>query len=211
MKGTKDKILDILKREQRLAVSELAKLLHMTEMGVRKHLSTLEEDGLIHVENVRKPVGRPVQLFSLTEKAEASFPKNYKHIAVQFLKDIEQLYGEESVNRLFENRKGRLYQVYHPSIGHEKSDEGKAEALARLQNERGYMCRLNRIGDGVFELIEYNCPILAVANQYKLACAHETDLMKSALGAEHVDRIMCRADGDAHCRFLIKLNKSGRQ
>ncbi|MDD9150100.1 MULTISPECIES: helix-turn-helix transcriptional regulator [unclassified Sporolactobacillus] len=210
MKGTKDKILDILKREQPLSAGDLAKLLHMTEMGVRKHLSALEGGGLIQAENLKRPVGRPVQLFSLTEKAETSFPKNYEHIAVQFLKDIEQLYGEKAVRQLFEKRKGRLYQAYRPAISREKSDEGKAEALARLQNEHGYMCRLHRIGDGTFELIEYNCPILAVAKQYKLACRFETSLMKSVLGAESADRMLCRADGEAHCRFRIRFSGGKR-
>lgn len=206
MAGTKDKILDILKRDQKHTVSELAELLQMTGVGVRKHLSTLEKSGLIGVEELRKPVGRPVRLFSLTEKADASFPKNYENIAVQFLEDIEDLYGEESVKRLFEKRKSRLYQVYSPAITGKKSNEDKAGALEQLQNEHGYMCRLNKISDGVFELVEYNCPIFAVANQFKFACNRETDLMKGVLGAESVERIMCRTDGDAHCRFLIKFH-----
>lgn len=206
--GTKDKILELLKKQQKLSVNELSGQLHITEMGVRKHLGALEKDGFVKAEDSRQPIGRPVQLFSLTDKAESLFPKNYESMTVNFLNDIKNLYGQESINQLFDRRKERLSQSYKSSMANKRSHSEKIKTFAKLQDEKGYMSQLNKINDSTYELMEYNCPILAVANQFKLACQRETSLIKSVLGAESVERIMCRADGEAHCRFMIKFKNS---
>ncbi|RYL94346.1 transcriptional regulator [Sporolactobacillus sp. THM7-4] len=208
MVGTKNKILDILKRREKLTASELSDYLQMTKMGVRKHLNVLVKDGWIKVENIRRSAGRPVQLFSLTSKADQLFPRNYEGMAVHFLNDIEQLFGKDSIRLLFEKSKERLLHEYEPAMADRKSNEEKISELAKLQNVRGYMSQLNQINDSTYELIEYNCPIFAIANRYRLACVLETDLIRDALKAERVERIMCRPDGEAHCRFMIKFDKT---
>ncbi|RYM02125.1 transcriptional regulator [Sporolactobacillus sp. THM7-7] len=204
---TKDKILDILKRKQKLSVRDLSDLLHMTEMGVRKHLIPLGKKGFIQAENVRKSVGRPVQYFSLTEKAERLFPKNYEGMTVHFLMDMKNLYGQESVERLFARRKDRLFKEYRSAIPDDCGYKDRTAALEKLQNDRGYMSQLRQIDETTYELIEYNCPIFAVANRFKTACRHETDLIAEVLGASSVSRTMCRADGDTYCRFIIHFGE----
>lgn len=205
MAGTKSKIMHLLKQKQELSVCDLANVLQMTKMGVRKHLTVLIKDGLVHVENKKGSVGRPVQIFSLGERAENLFPKNYGPIAVQFLKDIEELYGEQAVIKLFERRKTRLFLEYEQEMGGETVREAKASKLNELQKTRGYMSQLHKINDATYELIEYNCPIFEVAGQFKIACMRETELIKDVLGTDTVERTMCRADGATHCRFLIRF------
>ena len=103
-KTTKDKILDLLKKEVQLTVAELTQHVNITDMAVRKHLSVMEKDGLIVSTEAKQPMGRPMQRYSLSQKGEQLFPKNYEGLSVDFLKDIRELYGETSVEQLFLKR-----------------------------------------------------------------------------------------------------------
>ncbi|TGA97808.1 transcriptional regulator [Sporolactobacillus shoreae] len=203
MTGTKGKIMDLLKEQERLSAHDLAGILQMTEMGVRKHLMSLIHDGLVQVEDIRKPVGRPVQIFSLGERADQVFPKNYETMTVQLLKDITDLYGDQAVDTLFDRRKNRLFMEYQAKLDSRSVPEARTRKLNELRIKNGYMSRLRQINDSTYELTEYNCPIFEVARQFGAACTNETKLFKDVLRAESVERIACQADGRAHCRFRI--------
>ncbi|MBS4210008.1 metalloregulator ArsR/SmtB family transcription factor [Bacillus sp. FJAT-50079] len=202
---TREKILDLLKKEAQMTVGQLALNLNITEMAVRKHLNILDRDAFIHVSEVKQPMGRPVQVFSLTEKAEELFPKNYENLTVEFLRDLEELQGEEMIDKLFDMRSRRLVLEYDGLLKN-KSNQEKIETLKQIQSEKGYMADLIKINDQQFELIEYNCPILEVSKNYKQACKCETNMFKEVLKTDAVSRTICRADGENHCRFLISFD-----
>lgn len=202
-KNTREHILDLLKKEVSLAVSELTERLNITHMAVRKHLNTLEKDHLITSEEVKQPMGRPLQMYSLTEKGEQLFPKNYESISVEFLRDIQELHGEETIQLLFDNREKRITNEYKVKVQEKKHLSEKINELAKLQNEKGYMTEVKQLDDHAYEMIEYNCPIYAVAKEFKIACRCETDMFKKVIGTEQVDRICCKTDGDDHCRFVF--------
>ncbi|WP_152657937.1 metalloregulator ArsR/SmtB family transcription factor [Oceanobacillus sp. CFH 90083] len=206
-KTTKDKILDYLKKEKSLAVSDLTDLLDMTHMAIRKHLSILERDGLIIRKEVKQPVGRPSQIYSLTEKGERLFPKNYEGISVEFLYDIEDMYGEEAIRDLFKRRELRLTKEYMNRI-EQKSNHDKINELSNIQTEKGYMTKLSQIDENTYELIEYNCPILAVASEFKAACNCETQMFKNVLETDNVKRVCCKSDGDNYCKFLVDFKQT---
>ena len=75
-------------------VAELADVLEITEMAIRRHLSNLEKDGLIYSKMVRQHVGRPTYLYGLSEKGEDTFPKEYKQFAIDMLEDLARM-GDE--------------------------------------------------------------------------------------------------------------------
>ena len=51
---TKDEIVHLLKVKGEHTVAELADVLEITEMAIRRHLSNLEKDGLIYSKMVRQ-------------------------------------------------------------------------------------------------------------------------------------------------------------
>lgn len=206
-KSTKDKILELLKKEPNKTVSELAQSLDITEMAVRKHLNVLERDSFLIINEVRQPMGRPLQVYSLSPKAEELFPKSYENMTVEFLQDLKELHGEEIIDVLLEKRSERLKNNYLPYMQNKKYEE-KIEELKNIQNSKGYMADLTKLNNETFELIEHNCPILAVAQEFKKACACETEMFKKVLGTENVKRTTCRADNGDHCRFIVKFDKS---
>ena len=203
-KSTKDKILVLLKKEGFLAVNDLTEHLNITHMAVRKHLNNLEKDALIKAKEIKQAMGRPLQIYSLTEKGERFFPKNYEGITIEFLQDIKETHGEESVHSLFKKREQRLTKEYSARLTN-KSDEDNVKEIVNIQNEKGYMAVLSQIDLKKYELVEYNCPILAVADEFKIACSCETQMLKNVLKTDKVNRICCKTDGDNQCKFSIEF------
>ncbi|MBD8070745.1 helix-turn-helix transcriptional regulator [Bacillus sp. PS06] len=201
----RDHILELLKKEVSLSVSDLIGHLHITHMAVRKHLAILEKDDLIKSIEIKQPMGRPLQKYSLTEKGENLFPRNYESITLDFLKDIKEIHGEESVELLFKKREDRLTQEYRNRIQHSSSITEKINKIAQIQNEKGYMASVNQLDEKSFELIEYNCPIDSVAQEFKMACRCETNMFKNVLETDNVRRICCKTEGDDHCKFIFDL------
>ncbi len=104
--STKDKILHLLKKDVSLSVNELTDYLEITYMAVRKHLNSLEKDGMITSQEVKQPMGKPLQTYLLTEKGESLFPKNYEGNTIEFLNDMKEMFGEDVVNTLFKKSSG---------------------------------------------------------------------------------------------------------
>ncbi|MDT8862610.1 transcriptional regulator [Alkalihalobacillus sp. MEB130] len=208
-KTTKEKILEALKINVSLTVMDLTYRLNITHMAVRKHLSALEKDQLIQSKEVKQPIGRPLQLYTLSSKGESWFPNNYEGISVELLHDIQQLYGEESIEHLFKKREQRLTSEYKKRV-QEKTKPERIYELATIQNEKGYMTDVNQIDDQTYELIEHNCPIFTIANEFKTACHFETAMFKNVVGTEEVNRVSCKTAGDDHCKFLFKVEKEDR-
>lgn len=204
---TKEKLLNLLKKETKMTVNQMAEALEITEMAVRKHLNTLEKGAYIHITDMKQPLGRPVQVFSLTPQADELFPKNYDHLTVDFLNDLQEIQGKEIIDRLFEKRGKRLADKYAPYMKSDFSNEEMVETLKDIQIDKGYMADVIKIDDHQFELIEYHCPIFEVSKIFKQACKCETEMFKEVLHTNHVQRTSCKADGDKHCRFLIHFKE----
>lgn len=73
--STRHLIMTLLKTKGPLTIGALAEELGITEMGVRRHVLQLEQEGLAKTKVVRQAMGRPLHMYSLTEKSEEYFPK----------------------------------------------------------------------------------------------------------------------------------------
>lgn len=201
---TKDRILDLLKRQGSVTVNDLTDHLNISHMAVRKHLDSLQKGNIIWSKEIKQPIGRPLQMYLLTDAGDKLFPKNYEGLTLEFLEDMKELYGEDSIQKLFQKREERLTSEYTKRLA-QKTNKEKIHEIANIQNEKGYMADVTEINPNTFELIEYNCPIMAVANEFKTACQCETNLFKNVLGTKDVRRVSCKTDGNDHCKFLIQV------
>src|SRR5512137_838616 len=114
--STRRQILDLLKKRGGMTAKDLGEALGITSMAVRRHLSALERDDLISAATVRRPMGRPTYVYSLTALADDLFPKNYPQLMIGLLEDIKALDGEEKIDQLFLRREERLYAAYAPRM-----------------------------------------------------------------------------------------------
>ena len=207
--STRNEILNMLKLQRSLTVSVMAENLEITEMAVRRHLNTLERDNLIQAKMVRQAMGRPTNVYSLTEEAESLFPRNYSDFALDLLQDIKEIGGEGQVDSLFRLREERMTDMYKQHV-HGETMEKKVNQLANLQNQRGYMVEIEKnetTGEFIFK--EYNCPISQVAKEFNQACECELSLFKRVLDTEVVQS-ECIAQGEDKCMYVIKPNDESK-
>ncbi|MCU6710002.1 transcriptional regulator [Paenibacillus sp. J5C_2022] len=204
--STREQILHMIKKQGALSANDIAAQLQVTNIAIRKHLVHLENERLIRAELVRQSMGRPANLYSLTEKGEGLFPRNYSDITLDFLNDIREMSGEGMVDKLFKQREDRLAGQYEERVIGPTLQE-RVRQLAELQEEKGYMAEWKQEkAEGHYVLTEYNCPIRDIAMNYKTACSCELSLFRRVLNAD-VQQLECKAKGDGKCVYAIKENK----
>ncbi|OGX68580.1 MAG: transcriptional regulator [Paenibacillus sp. RIFOXYA1_FULL_44_5] len=198
--STRHIILTLLKTKYTMSVHDIAKQLGITEMAVRRHLNTLEKDGMVETTIVRQAMGRPANMYSLSAKADDWFPKNYHQLVLDLLGELELDKGQEQIGKLFELRKEKLFQKYAPLM-EGKSLPERVALLSEIQNENGYMVQWHSAEDS-YSIQEFNCPITQVANEYQHACSCELKLFESLLETK-VEQTECLAKGGYKCEYKI--------
>jgi predicted ArsR family transcriptional regulator len=197
--STRQSILRLLRHHGQMTATELSQELNIGAVGVRQHLALLERDGLVEVAGLRRSIGRPSHLYTLTSEAERCFPKSYDRLAINILHHIEEYGGTEAVREALASHRQTLLESYAPRLAGKPLDERVAE-LANLLNEQGHMCEYEQLPNGAYALIIHNCPVDCVAHQYKQLCAQDMDLYQELLGVSLV-RETSIADGDIYCRY----------
>ncbi len=101
---TRDIILRTLRARGKVSVVELAAASDVSPVSVRHHLSNLQAENLVAVEDERHGVGRPRQLFSLTETGLDLFPSRYVRLTNRLLDEIKESIPAGKVEELFSGR-----------------------------------------------------------------------------------------------------------
>ncbi|MCT2197538.1 transcriptional regulator [Paenibacillus sp. p3-SID1389] len=200
--STRERILHLMKTAGPLSAKDLTTELQITEMAVRRHLGTMERDGLIESKMIRQTAGRPTAVYGLTELAEGLFPKRYHSLTLDLLDELAEESGEDMVDRLFDRRKEKLSRKYMSEM-QGKSLTEKVRTLSEIQNDNGYMTELQETDHGEYVLMEHNCPISQIANRYNHACDCELKLFESLLDAD-VERTECLAQQGRKCVYVIR-------
>ena len=76
--------------------------------------------------------------------------------------------------------------------------------LREILDEDGYVATSERLGTGVYRIVEHNCAIWAVAQRYGQACTSEIDFIRAALPDASVERVQHMVAGNRHCAYEIR-------
>lgn len=204
----KRRLLYILKILGSAGLEDLSKRMKISRMGVHKHLTDLQDRGLVQSSEVRRGVGRPIMCYSLTNNGKSIFPKAYGQIATFAFDYIEKNLGKLAVEAVLRERQSELLDKYHQILKNLDFDQ-KVKSLARLRDEEGYIAESKKTGkkSDSHVLLEYNCPIIMIAEKHWEACSIETELFEKVLDAE-IKATHRAAKGDSICKFSIKQKKS---
>lgn len=93
--STRDKILQMLKTKGELSAKEITEFIGITSMAVRRHINTLEKEGLIESKTIRQPMGRPSAIYRLTEQAEDFFPTSIIRLRWIFSGNSSRMQGRK--------------------------------------------------------------------------------------------------------------------
>jgi predicted ArsR family transcriptional regulator len=197
-------ILTLLRRTGPQTVDQLSRQLGITPVGVRKHLDALEIDGLIQSTTERRRVGRPVQVYSLTDAADDFFPKAYDTALAAILRQIHRVGGSALLRQVLDGRHEEVETAFREQSSGEESLEEQVAILTRLRDEAGYMADWTREGDRFF-LREHNCLLCRVARQFPQVCESEMALFRRLFGDHaRVERLGHVAGGDDVCTYVIQ-------
>jgi predicted ArsR family transcriptional regulator len=199
---TRRRILTLLKEEKELTADQLAEILGISAVAVRRHLTKLESDQLVEYKEVQRGMGRPSFVYRLGPEAASFFPRRYEELASTVLETIRDLYGTDAVDAVFRVRSEQFINDYRRKVNGKTLDV-RLEQVTQLREADGYMSSWEPGQDDTFILREANCPIINVAAGCDAACSSDQAMLESLLDAQ-VTRKGHLARGDGACVYEIR-------
>ena len=181
---TRMRILQLLKMRASMTISQLTEALHISQMGVRQHLAILEGEGLVAHHQEKQGRGRPPHVYQLTDQANSLFPTTYANFAVGLMHEVAKFNGPGFINKVFRGRMKAQLEAYQLRLKGKTLCE-RVKELTHIRDEEGYMARFDENADD-YVLIEHNCPIAVIAQEYPHVCEIELALFRQSLGAKVV-------------------------
>lgn len=197
------KILLYLKSKGPQTAVQLAAMMGLTSMGVRKHLTELESHNKVKSYESSEGVGRPKKYWALTEKANSTFPDTHAFLTVELIDSIQLALGPDALDKVITQRERAMLAEYQQELANSNSLEDKVKTLVKIRQREGYMAEYEKQGDG-FLFIENHCPICAAARKCQGFCRSELSLFKKILGPSvQVQRVQHIISGDRRCAYSI--------
>lgn len=192
-----------MKERGDVTVAELARSLDMAPVSVRHHLDVLQGENLICTPRVRRPgtVGRPRQVYTLTEAANDYFPRNHRSLAAAMLDELREMLTPPELASMLERMADKMACEATP-LPESASLEERLERTVDFLNEKGYLARIERQGDG-YLLYTLNCPYAGVAERHRDLCAMDLRLMDRLLGAM-LTPVTRLSEGGCRCTYWIE-------
>jgi predicted ArsR family transcriptional regulator len=198
--------------------ADLAERLKITPAGVRRHLDSLVEEGILEAREphlrsaASRGRGRPAKVFVMTSGGREQFEHSYDDLALMAIRFMSsQRDGNTARNDLERNdavvtefARYRAADLERRSLSKSSNAKAKSvriESLANFLSKDGYAASVHQQGLG-HELCQHHCPIAHVAAQYPQLCEAETEAFAKILGT-HVQRLATIAHGDGVCTTFI--------
>lgn len=197
----KDSRLEILKllRNEGLGVDDLSQRLGMSKTAIRQHLAILEADGLIKRAPLRKGMGRPRILYSITDRGEATFPKQYSLVAELLMEEL--LENGKSAKEITDSLAARFAQRYGPEMANMGLRE-RVSLFARILNELGVEATIEET-DTEFLVREMSCPYHEVMRKFPIICRFDEGFFRHVVGRPV--SLESRVDGKQnYCTYVVK-------
>lgn len=199
--STRETILKTLRTQGKCTIKELAEAAGISPVSVRHHIANLQADDLVNVEESRKGVGRPVHLFSLSEKAAELFPGRYLRLTNRLLEGLKDSLPEEQVHELFSSIASSMANNHLEELSRLPLEE-RLQGLLRLLSEEGFEAEIEQQDDHVL-IRELSCPYFRIGVSHPEICMIDQTFIANALSVP-VERVECLLDGDSLCTFSIQ-------
>lgn len=201
MQATRRTILEMLKKWGQATVGELAGQLDLTPMTVRHHLNVLKAQELVITARLRHglSVGRPCQVYTLTDRGNDLFPANYHGLADYILKEIKKMLDSAQVRQIF-HRIGEKLAAEAPDVSSLPLPE-RIVRVAEILTDKGFISQWEKV-EGGYALHQFNCPYHRVAREHGEVCEMDKALVSQLLGVQS-RRIRKTASTGGHCTYLV--------
>lgn len=182
-------ILEALKTSGGMPVSDLAREVDMSYMGVKQHCLKLTRLGYLEewrIPRGKKEVGRPEKLYRLTSKCDPLFPEGGVGLTLAVLKGVRDMYGDSAPEKLLFHHFQELRNEWRPKLKAGKSLVEKATRLADLRDKAGWFSRCHYDTETGFRIEEFHNPLARIYEVYPNAVRMEVQMMEQLLGTRIV-------------------------
>lgn len=201
MRGSRDRILDLLLRsEEPLSVQSLAASLGISRNAAHQQVMALEREGLVDRDASIRTRGRPSQGFRLSDKGNATFPRQYALLARELLDQLSKHLGPAELGQAMARIGASLADSLRAGVGSDPSQ--RLALIAGLMRQLGYEAATVEGKDGT-EIEAHNCVFHDLAFADQSICEVDLSLLRS-LSGQQVEHRRCMARGEQSCRFAFK-------
>jgi predicted ArsR family transcriptional regulator len=189
-------ILDLLRKQPSLTVTELSTAMQVTATAVRQRLTRLMAQGYVERTSAGSGRGRPSHSYRLTSKGERKTGTNFSDLAVALWQELRAMKDPEVRRGLLSRLSQRLAAQY--DIDGDTLRE-RMNSLADAFSQREIPFEVSE-ENGLPVLSALACPYPELAEQDRSVCAMEKMMFSELLG-ENVRLDQCRLDGANCCTF----------
>lgn len=201
-RSTRERVLQTLLKKHRCTINELAEAVEINPISVRHHIARLQAEGLVASDEERHGVGRPRQVYFLTEAGLEHFPTRYLRLTIRLLQQLKEQMPAAVVGRLFSQMATDLVQEYaNEARVQGLTIEQRLEMVKNLLREEGFEIEWERKGDQ-FHIREVSCPYFHVGQNHPEICWVDQTLISTILDLP-AEKVKCVLDGDNYCTYVV--------
>jgi len=204
MTSTKDKIVQVILKRQKVTINELADVVGINPISVRHHILKLEGEGVVDSAEERHGVGRPRRVYFLTEIGQEQFPTRYLRLTNRLLDRVKETFPAQIVGELFSQMGADLADDIVSSQDLENlSIEDRLDLLKDVLKDEGFNVEWEKTQDA-YHIRELNCPYYHIGQHHPEICAVDQTLISKML-AVSATKIQCLLDGDNYCTYVVPI------
>ena len=144
-----DRFLVLLKTRGPQTAAGLGRATGVTGEAARQQLVRLAADGLVVATAEPRGVGRPAQVWGLTEAGNARFPDAHAELTAQLIRSIRTQLGEGVLERLIESRSAESRAAYAAALEGAADLGERVARLAEARTREGYMAESRAEGEEI--------------------------------------------------------------
>jgi DeoR family suf operon transcriptional repressor len=206
MTGTREKVLRTLLTHPRSTITELSDAVGISPISIRHHIASLQVENLVICDEERHGVGRPRQLFSLSEAGVEQFPTRYVQLTLRLLKRLKETMPEALLNNLFTQMAQELADDLAADMDTTNLTFDERLALIReLLRREGFSIETEKV-DNTLLIHEVSCPYYFIGQDHPEICTVDQVLISTLFNVP-AEKIKCILNGDNLCTYSITTSQ----
>ena len=199
---TREAALTLLLRLGEATAASLAEQLGVSVQAMRRHLRSLEEEGLVEASHSAAGPGRPSNHWHLTSAGQHHFPDGSEDFAIGLLHSVADRLSPETLGALLAQQAEEKSTTYLRRIGSGSLQE-RLERLVELRRGEGYVAELRREDSDAWLIREFHCSVMRIAEEFPLICDQELQLLRHTFPDCQVERVHWRLEEGHSCGFRL--------
>jgi len=202
MIGTRSKVLRILLTHPRCTINELADIVGISPISIRHHIASLQAENLVESEEERHGVGRPRQVFFLTEAGIEQFPTRYVSLTLRLLQHLKDTMPEPMIGQFFTQMAEELAkEIAEDAKANHLTTPERLDLIQGLLRREGFTIEWEQIDDA-FHIHEASCPYYYIGQNHPEICRVDQVLISTVLNVS-AEKTQCILNGDNICTYVI--------